>query len=645
MRCIHWLASSSLRLAGSALAVLAAAVPAQQDRLRQTVERAAARLDDASTAADAARTLTNLGAPAVPLLCELLRAAGRDDTTLARKQRLVQVLAAIGRPALGARDALRELLTGGDAALAVDAAWALGLQAPWFDAAGYDLVRADLGACPTAVPASAAGRLLTAMLDLGPTPSPANLVAVLTTEPIAAARWIAAHATELGDAHDDLVAALRTTLDDTLVRPAIAEWSDRGTHAADVALALLALKPAPLDAATARALLEHWHPEQRRAAIAWFDDHGSALPLRERADLVSRLWDADPGLVRATAEALGRGGKAAFVALPALHLVAGTQEDAAAAQACRDAIHAIVAACADLPANDAAWIAALDRVLGGQATPLPARPCSPIGLELLHEALYLAQWNDSTSLGRVLNLVEAAGPVGNDAIRHVFAWLLHDTPGTVELATAWLARRGAQVQKAWNEAFPAAAERSLFAPVLRATCQHRVLDRCRRPAIEMMAQLLAADPWDRNHALLLDDGNSRVVAHTLAVAIAQRKGALDGNLARLRSLVYAPAATTMSVTGAAWDERTLPIDLGNHVRTLAAIALVDLGAAFDAPPDLDDVVHQVTGVPLAELGKHIAGLRETNQLRSLLDRIEDQCRLLMSVPPHLRWPSLAGTTR
>jgi hypothetical protein len=639
---IHpWFALSTRLVAIAAAATIAAALPAQ-DRVRQLLERAVADLADPERAADATRQLENLGTAAVPVLCELVQArtGGATDT----RPRAIYVLGRMGRAALPAVSALRSVLRGDDVALADDAAWALGALAPFFDEKVGEAVMNDL-AHTTTVRFYANGSVLAATIGLGPSPTVEQLVNTLVDQPSAASRWIVARGAELGDHPDEVLAALVTQLDAALERPAIPDWRKRAFEAPDVALAWLALARSSLSARCARALLDHWQPYERERAIAWMHDNGAALPLRERADLVARLWDAEPRLVRGSAAAFAHWGRGAFVALPALRLIADTHQDVATSNACRDAAAAIVAACDELPPNDRAWIAAVDAILRGEAAAAPAKPCSRAGLDLIAEALYVAQWNDPMSLSRLLNLAESAGPIGPAAIQSVLGWLQHDRAATVELACAWLARRGTLTHKAWAEANPADGSAGAFERYLRWSCQYSITDGARRPAIEMLAHLLAAGAWDNEHALLLDDGNSRVVAHALAVALAERKGTLRTSTSRLAALVFPPASPTMSIVGAAWDNRTLPIDLGNHVRTLAAIALAELGTDYQVPPDLDDVVRQITGVPLAELGKHVTALRETNQLRALLDRIEDQCRLLMSVPPHLRWPSLAGTTR
>ncbi|HEX6810426.1 MAG TPA: hypothetical protein VF384_02280, partial [Planctomycetota bacterium] len=146
---------------------------------------------------------------------------------------------------------------------------------------------------------------------------------------------------------------------------------------------------------------------------------------------------------------------------------------------------------------------------------------------------------------------------------------------------------------------------------------------------------------------LLEDPNARFVSHALAVSLARPRGELEQATNRLRELLEPPGVQGLVLLKfraiELWE--SIPVDLGDHVRTLAAIALADLGADFAPPPDLEAVVKRIAGAPLDGLPAWVADMRKKNALVPLLDRIEDDCRRLLGVPAHLRWPSVAGAAR
>lgn len=628
-----------------AVAALVGSVCGQHDRALQLAERAIAELGDPAQVADATRRLENLGAAAVRPLCEALRSGPRDGLPSETRQLILYVLGRLGRAALPALPSLRDAVRDGDPDVGRQAAWALSMLAPFLNEEQCRVLLVDLQDMGRDVRISWHAQILLASLALGPHPTQHQLLPWIEqggVRGIAAYRWLAARADDLGDSQPDVLAAVTRELERVTRRPLIRSAAGGSSDGPEVALAWLALAKAPLAAAPARALLDHWCADDRRRGVAWLHEHGAALPLRERADLVGRLWDSDPTIAAATARAFAAWGKAGVVALPALHLMQRNHADAAVAADCGDAAAAVLLACTDVPAADREWLAAVDAALRGERAATPAAGCSPAGRELLGEVLLLAQWNDATSLARVLELVEDAGPASATALQAVLGWLPHHEARAVDLACAWLARRGAEARVLFGAG---GGTGEPFEEFLRWTCQYRIHDGARRAGIEMLAHLLAAGATAPELALLLDDANSRVVAHGLAKALAAPRGSLQRHTARLQALLFPPASTTMRIVGSAWDARTLPVDLGNHVRTLAAIALVDLGVELPPTEGLDDVVRQTIGVPLADLARHVADLRETSRLPALLDRIEDQCRLLMSVPPHLRWPSLATTPR
>jgi hypothetical protein len=625
--------------AASSLPLLVAPLVAQNERVQQLIERAFAELGDPATAPDAARSLEHLGAIAVRPICEQLAPGRTTELDTAAKTPLFLVLARLGKQALPALPTLRDVLRK-QPELADDAAFALTMLAPFLHAEQCQILQKDLGGLRADARGTLLVRILEVALRTASAPADArSLMAMLeadAVQSVVACRWLAARHQELADGRDALAAALRARLVAVTERPPIRDRSERAFDGPDTALAWLALTGAPLEAISARVLLDHWHVDERRRGIAWMREHGRTLPLRERADLVARLWDSEPALVAAAAAALAGWGRDAAVALPPLRLIERRYHGSGAA-ACGDAAAAILAAAtAALPASDQPWLAAADRALQGDPPPTPDTRCGEAGRQLLGEALYLAQWHDTSSLANALRVVEAAGTPSADTVLALCGWLRHEHAGVVDVASAWLARHGIEAQRAYERAHEGGGT---FASWLRTTTQYQVVSNARRASIEMLAHVACAGTGRDERIVLLDDANTRVVTHALATLLAEPRGALRACVDRLLPMLDAPATQTLKVVASAWDPRELPVDLGKYVRALAAVALVDLDVQFTPPEDLDDVLRQTLGIPLADLPRRLADLRGMNRMPELLDQVEDQCRLLMSVPPHLRWPS------
>lgn len=647
MRCDALPASSfrpALFLALVWIAGGASSAKAQSDRVAQLVERTIADLEQPERAADAAMRLENLGALAVPALRSMLQYEHRERWHESTRLQAIAILGNMGKFALPALPELREYLRTDSRALGQDATAALAQLAPHFDDGQCRAILADFDAAPRQTAYWLQSVILRHAATVGSKPEPEQLLAGLAGHDagvIATCRWLAAHPDAWPEARPQLLAALDEWLERAGRREALRWRGALPGHfaAGDVAAARLALAREPMNANSARALLDHTRPEWRRRAIAWVADHGTELPFRQRADLVGRLWDVEPSLVIATANAWCKLGRAGLVALPALRLMQQSAPPEVAA-ACAEAAAAVMGACASQPSADRAWLVAVDRTLAGEPATTPAAFCTAEGQASLVEVLWLAQWNDASTLDRLLGLVENAGPCSDEAMQAVLGWLDRDDTHVVDVACAWLARRGAAVHRALGEGAEEHAEEQL-----RSRIRFYIPDGSKGAGIELLAHATVAGAAATERAFLLDDDNLRIVAHALATALAQGQGALRGFVPRLQTLLSTTSDSLLLRSGQ-WDRGLeLPVDVAKQVRTLAAIALVDADAVFQPPPDLDDAVRLTIGVPLGDLDRHVSELRAANRLPALLDRLEDQCRHALGVPPQLRWPSLAGTTR
>ncbi|MBL8754683.1 MAG: hypothetical protein JNK15_15370 [Planctomycetes bacterium] len=639
-------ASWFVPLFASALLAQSPATRPPDPRLQQIVQRALAELDQPERARDGLRTLENLGAKGVPFLIEVLQWQQRDRTSPQVKNQVVYVLGRLGADALPALPELRAFLRNDADELGRQSMWALTMLAPHLDADQLLAVHDDLRRSPRSHTTLTMKNVLGNAIALAQQPTLTGLLQALSTydtTAAAASRWLLAHPTAHAEHRTELLAALVNLLQRGAVRDPV-RWRGAmqgGFANGDAAEAWLRLSGEPLGVLTARALLDHWQPDQRRAAIAWMADHGRTLPFRERADLVARLWDSDTGLQVAAAEALGRYGRAGLVALPGLRLLCAGPDERTRAAASRAAV-AILADCSTLPATDVAWLTAIDATLGGAVGTAPAAKCSPAGLEAMTEILWLAQWNDAPTLARVLSLVEHAGPVRDDTMQAVFGWLVHDDAAVVDHACAWLARRGPAACRAFTAGLDGGDNEAL-----RRLVRWSMPMADERTSLELLAHLTVAEATTGEQRRdLLDDENSRIVGRGLASMLADARDALPPATQRLRQLTRPVDRPVVVLRVGKWDDGLrLDVDLSPLVRTLAAVALADLELEIEPTPGLDDVVRRTLGVSLAELPRHVADLRAANRLPALLDHVEDQCRLALGVPPHLRWPTFGGVVR
>jgi len=636
-----WRRPAATRLA-AALALTVSALPAQGDPRARVVQQAIEALADPATAPDAITRLQHLGAYAVPKLQELLRHNRRREVPPVARGNALFALGRMGRAALPALTELRDVIQFDEEWIATQACWTLSALAPFMTKEQLAATVKELETALFDVRRYWLGRVLVVQAEIPGETEEQGLVAMLEQsdlECIAACRWLTCQPERRWEQKDEMLTRIRHRLDRLLQRAPVSWFGQRPGNftAGDLAAAWLQLSGEPADLAVARGLLEHWEAERRMRGVRRLHEKGASAPLLERADLVGRLWDSETGIALAAASAFAAWGKAAVVALPALRLHERTHQNAELAKACGKAADAVLGACGDLPPCDRALLLAIDAALRGQPAQAGAGPFTVAGLSLASETLLMAQWNDLASLDAVLRIVEDAGPCRDDAIRHVFGWLQHEEKVTAELAMAWLARRGAAVR---------AAVASAGAPAgLEDLCRGQIWSGW-RTAIEFAAQQFAAGADAELRRALLDDANARTVSHALAVSLAQPRGELRRATDRLRELLEPPAEPGLVlIKGQGRMLRPIPVDLADQVRTLAAIALADLGADFTPPPDLEAVVKRIAGAPLDGLPAWVADMRKQNALVPLLDRIEDECRRLLGVPAHLRWPSVAQAAR
>lgn len=625
-----------------AAAGLAAGVPGQQDRWQALVDRTLAQLADPAQRLGALRTLEHLGPRLVPILRQRLDAPARRDASPQLQADLLWVLSRFGRDALPALPELRDIVRGDDVPVAIEALATLTALAPFLDADQGAAVRDDLEHAYADVKNQTLGGLLAWQLQLGSEPEPRTLTQYLEyTNGVgctAACRWLVARAEHDFAGRDELLLAVDANRQKAMQRLEVA--FDRGAQFADADLAeaWLALSKRPLDALAARGLLSHRLPDERRRGVAWLADNGAALPRPERADLVVRLWDGDPAIVAAACEALAGWGRAGLVGLAPLRWFAAAHPDQAARAACVAAADAIVAATtAELAADDAALVRALDLALRGEpAGPTPTA-LGAVGRELAADVLHLAQWHDPDRLAAVLELLDVAEP-GPPVVGKVYSWLKTDRPELARAALAWLARHAAAARAVLD----VRSQGDVFGECVRLP-RFWVPGLATTTALEATAwfQTVAASRDDL--VALLDDGNTRWVARALAELVA-RPDELAGLESRLLQLLALPADTPLRLAlRTPWDRPQVhPCRLAEPTRVLAALALAVREQVLPDANGLGEFVRRRCGVPLADLVPFVAEQRRTGALPALLDAIEAECRKELGVPPDLRWPSMAA---
>lgn len=615
------------------LASSLAAGAVAQSRIEQIVERAIADFDEPAKIPDAVRRLENLGAAAVQPLRQRLQA--REKLTSAACVQIVFVLGRLARTGLPALPELLRLLNDPDRDVGNQIVWTFVALAPFCDGQACGQILAAINAAPTGVRNSYLAYVARASIALGDGAPPEKLPHLLLSynhaEQAAACRWIVARPDRCGDERDSIQRVLGDCMDAALVRAPI-RWCGPLPSPAlgDLAEAWLALSSDAIDARTARCLLEHERADMRQRGVAWMKDNGNVLPMRERADLVGRLWDTDAAVARAAAEALAAWGIEGLVALPCLRLLQRTTTGVVS-EACGKAADTMLAASAKLPAVEHEWLQAFDAAFRNTTVVAPGKPCPEDGRVRIADLLFLAQWNDAATLGRALDLAVAAGPLTDGVLQAVFGWLTDNDAAVTGLASAWLALRATAVGKA-------IAEQGEPANLARAALLHASGERD-GPALELLLHVLDAGPAEDLRSQLEID-NGRLLPHAIARELAKPTPRLAALASRLQQLLAEPGRQTLEMRV---DRRRIVInfDFTTELRTMIAIALADAHVALIPPAGLDDALRTTIGVGVEELEAHVAELRRNGRLVQLLDKIEDRCRAVMGIPAHLRWPSVA----
>lgn len=615
------------------MVLLPAALPAQE-RLQQLMVKALADLGDPRSVADACRQLEHAGPRVVPFVRERLHWSQQGATTPTQRRHLIYVLGRLGEVALPALPELRDILRDQDELLATTAAWTLGNLVPFVtDPATLDAIRQDLVAAPPATRRAAPAGRLVALLRLGPQPDTGRLLADFDRGDHldAVCTWVTAHAAEPFAGRQELLVRMVLRLD-AMMRPLPVQF-DKGARADadDLATAVLALRGGDLDGDTARALLQHWHPDQRLRALLWLQDHGATMPAPLRGDLVVRLWDDDPGLARRAAQALARWGTAGLVGLLPLRLMAQAHADEGVRRSCAQAAERVLAATDELAAADAAFVLAIDAACCTGA-PVVVAPASAKGLELAATALRYGEWNGATALRAVLATYEGGGEC-DDAVDAVYGWLTTRDAPTADVALAWLSRRGPAVRRSATRRAEEWA-RLAFAWVPEAS---------RGAAIEATAwfELSGATPGEHDEALHADD--QRRVARAIAKGLAAGDG-WRPDLAQLRALATAADTPLQLRPRSVGPFRERPITtrfcLGPPLRALAALALASSGADLPSHAGLVDELRQRFAVEPASLAAWVAQQRRAGTFSAVLDDLEAECRRRLEVDPGLCWPTI-----
>jgi hypothetical protein len=636
--------SAALRHAGQRGSLLAAlvaagmALPAQNARVAQRVDAALLVLADKTAAPDAVRELQHLGPAVVAPLRARLRADHVPPLAPEVCVQVVHVLGRLDRHAVSALPELRALLRDERAGVPQQAMWALAMLAPFLPAAACSDVRNDLATLDPRQLQTMMCCVLLHALQLGDEPSVPKLLEALVewdAPAIAACRWLKAYPDAHRHEHAAFCERLVQRLEAALQREPI-RWmgpAPGSPVAAELADAWLALTREPLNAATARALLDHDLVDVRRRAVAWMHDHGAALPLLARADLLGRLWDVDATLVEAAARAFAAWGCDGLVALPALRALQRATPGTPA-NACGRAADAIVAATAGWPDADRAWLAEVDAALRGvegRGAPAAGRAAlSPRALAASTDLLLLAQWCAPSTVEALLGLCPE--PCPPQTLLAVFGAITADGD-VASLACAWLARHAAAARAALATVGDVDTTLGLAA--------RAASGRAQPAAVELAAHVALAGADDALLAQAIDAAEGRTLTHALALALS--RPALPPQVAalapRLRELLAAPAR--MAVEARHGGVRfPLAADLTDQLRSLCAIALCVLDEPFDPPKGFAHALRSATGLELEGLRERVAELRRSGGLIAVLERVEDGCRAAMDVPAGSRWPPL-----
>lgn len=633
--------------------LLAAQTPAAKpDRRTEFLRQSLAALDDPERHQDTIDRLTHFGSSLAEPIRQLLRQRRRDNLSPRVQQGLLQVLGNFGRAASSTWRDVFELLREDDVATAHVALWTLGMLSPFLTNDQNLAIRTDLRRLPREVGGHTLAGVLDAITGINEDSIAQSWQLWLEhgdVECLATCRWLRQRHTAGMPIEDRsaVVARIEQRLG-TCTERSTWSWGDYGRArfvAPDLAEAWLALTGSPLDARCARALLDHWHVDTRRRGLSFLREHGAALPVRERVDVVARLWDHDPTVAELAAGVLADWQLQGCVGLAPLRLLQQTHASPTVRGACERAAAAILAAGVALAEPDRALLATIDAALRGE--PLTAAevaataPAGERARELAGEVLHLAGWSPAPRLEAALEALAAAGPATRDAQWAVFGWLLRDDAAVVGTAWSWLVR---QRIASWLPAEIGTGE-SFEHFVLR-YCRYLAAPAARPVAIEAAAWLLTENCDLADLRLGLDSEDHRRVSRCLAELLSRRAGSLRESSDTLRRLVAAAGPRGVHFEDRSFGRRDrftpVDVDLAAPVRVLAGMALAELGEELPTDEALVELVQHHCGCRPAELAERMTAWRQSGELLRRLDALEADCRQRLGVPPHLRWPQLAG---
>lgn len=614
---------------------------APPSRIEQLVTRSVAKLGDDATRADALVRLENLGKLALPGLLARLHWRQRNDLSRQQQADLLYLVGRLGPDGLPALDEIRAWIHEDDRALAQQLLDTISMLAPYMtkkQAASlrddmrrlirsgplrdYDIVRSQLHLAGKD-PAVVIRRYLDAQRS-----SDAWFIAIC--------RWLVADRTRLRRLPVTFTDWVRIRLEQETERRRITFERTPTRSEGDLAELWLMMTQAPLDAHTARALLNHRDARHRLRAVHWLAENGGNLPAEQRADLVGRLWDPEDNVTATAARALGGHGVQGLLGAPALARMAARHTSAEVRQACQAALASIEAALASLPQDDRIWVsAALAIVAGREGQPGDARP-GPRGHQAIAELLLMAQWGLPDHTAQLLALVERGQPTADEAAS-VYTWCRHADHAIVDQALSFLARNRGQV--------PAAVRAHANGDIREETtwlAARWVTRASQGAAFEANAWFMTWNLNGEQLAELTESLNTRLVARALAELITAHPAqlrALERQLRELCDLAEDQPLQWRATSNHNWSATTF--QLAEPVRVLAAIGLARHGIVLEDRNGLDARVRAHCGVPLAELPRLVAKAVSDSTLAGVVDGLERACRRRLYVPEQLVWPRLA----
>jgi len=635
----------------AALVLPAMFVLAQTDRVVEPranawttmVETAFADLNDEAKYADACERLERAGPRVVEFARQRLTIEARASASARQLRGLLYVLAKRGKEALPAVPELRTMLrelSDIERNPLVDQAlcWALLALMPFVDDPTAATIERESGALIFRT--GDEGALLRDMAAIGDDPGEERLLQRATSERFhhAACRWLVARAEDLPYDRARCTAALDACRQTIEVR---LNSGSRGSMAAEVTDAWLAVGRAPLDARAALALLRHWDPGRRTRAVAWLRERGSTLSAPERALLAAAAWDPDSSVRSSAATTLAAWGQPGIVGLAALRHLQACHPDAAYRAHCAASADKVLAAFDDEPPADRALFTAVDLCLQGRIAEAPAvGPASATAMARVGEMLHLSAWSRADRIDAALRRIEAAGELDTEATKAVIAFL---SLGDLEVrGTAW----------SWLARHPDAARDALAARVVTTSAAlledlvSGVNPELRGEAIEAMAWIECGRATASDLRHFCTAGTSRHAVRGLAEALAREPGEVVVGPAPLRRLLAGEIEPEIKIVKDVMTMRVrefvVAADLRPHVRVLAALQTAAQGLPL--PTDdatLDELLTTWCGATTADLPATLARWRRDGELGKRLDAIEADARKLLGVRQHLSWPRLA----